>query len=215
MKIITIFVFFAFQSIACSGFNKDTNSKTRNTIELGESVVSLFNGYGFQPTFNVNYSYTRFISLNSFLKVDYYKYDVTYTGIDNIRTGDILSTRYRTVRLCYGKEFLINRFRFSPYICYNYRWGKGEEFVAFFDPKYSFEMKVDENPMRSWGSGIGNKIDYYLIKNRFSVGLELNYSLNNEKFHPINFPNNTNPGIERFKPNKTYSTIQLKFGYHF
>lgn len=214
MKALIIFVLFVLQSIACFGIDKNTNSKTRNIIELGESVVSLFNGHGFQPTLNVNYSYTRFITLYSFIKADYYKYDVTYTDIDNIRTGDVLSTRFRTVRLCYGKEFLINRFRFSPYLCINYRWGKGEEFVAFFDPQFSFEMKVDENPMRSWGSGIGTKIDY-VIKKRFSVGLELNYSLNNEKFHPINYPNNTNPGIERFKPNKTYSTIQLKFGYHF
>lgn len=195
----------------------DSCRHNRNLIEIGEAYVNLFDGNGYVFALNPNFSYTRFWVHEFFTKAEYYHYDVPnekVTKSGHQATGDVLSTNFRTVRIGLGKEFNIKKFLIAPYLCANYRWGFGENVVAFFDPKYSWEMKGDRNPMKSFGCGAGMKISYIFHKH-YSLGLEGNYSYNNEKRHFVLYPNNMNDGIDRFQPNRRYSTLQIKVGYLF
>lgn len=130
------------------------------------------------------------------------------------KRGDVDYTWFNSFRLNIGHKFEYKKITFCNSISTNYRWGFGEHYfwdwrAIWGDPIFNI------NKMNSIGLGLGSGVFYPIFKN-INLGLEYDFHYNFEKYkYSANQISKEESDAFNFKPNRKFSTFQLRLGYRF
>lgn len=191
----------------------------KNLIEYNINFINIHDRQGFkiiQPY--LQFAYTRFINNKYFARIefiDYAYHNELYNKTQSGRKrGDVEFTYFNLFRLNIGFKFKYKKFIFLNSISSNYRWGLGEHY--FWEARSIWgEPLFNLNKMNSFGIGFGSGIFCPIYKN-FQLGIEYNFHYNFEKYkYTKSEISKEESDAFNFKPNREYSTLQLKLGYKF
>ncbi len=191
----------------------------KNLIEYNYNAINLHDkqSYMYMPP-SWYLSYSRDIYKGYFVRLEYFDYSIANLINDQkeyyeLKRGDVSYTWFNVVRLNLGKTIEYNRFFIKPSLSFNKRWGFGE--MYWWDLNWT-ESKSNRNEMNSYGIGDGLGIGYNVSK-RFIISVENNFHYNFEKykFLPGGGISKEDSDAFNFKPNRKFSTFQIKLGVKF
>ncbi|MES2618430.1 MAG: hypothetical protein V4613_11155 [Bacteroidota bacterium] len=215
MKIKIVLVAFSF-ILSCgqlAAHHRDSSKHLyTNTIELGGTLVNLFNKDGFRftsPTTNFYISYTRLLDRKHkwFIKADYHSYgrfNLHQLHSSKKTIGDVVNNRYRTGRISIGKLFVYKQWLLSPYMSVGQKRGS----FTVLENDYPYESQFSRLDYKTNGIGIGGSVNY-VIKKHWTVGFESHgdyFFENNQLDEYLN---------TQYKPNQFSLTCHLKAGVLF
>lgn len=225
MKYVIVLMFLILSSNLKSDTTKILNKKfliKKNLLEYSFNCLNLLDGQGFkfvEPW--LNFAYTRKIFKNQFVDIEYFSYSQSNKindskSLNELKRGDVYYTTFDFVKFGYGRFFNLKKMFISPNLNLNYRWGKGEKY--YWDSRNSIlgEPVFNRNAINSFGLGVGSNIGYN-INNFIKISINCNLAYNFEKYKFIEgggIPKEDSDAFN-FKPNRKFSTIQLRLGYKF